>query len=113
MDEAGITEARLLSILDEGLSATKTHYSQKGEGAEAEKEVYDDYAVRHRYLDTALKLRDMFPAEKKNLKHDSHNISEEQKRAAIERINKLISQKCEEEVQRRVKEEIRKREGNA
>ena len=68
MDEVGITEKRLLQVLDEGLSATKSHFRQKTDGAEAEVKVYDDYAVRHRYLDTALKLRDMFPAEKKKLR---------------------------------------------
>jgi len=104
MDEAGITEKRLLKVLDEGLSATKTHLNQKGDGAEAEENVHDDYAVRHRYLDTALKLRDMFPAEKKKLSHDFSNISPEDEQAAIQRVNRLISKKVEEE--------IRKREGN-
>jgi len=100
MDEAGITEKRLLSVLDEGLSATKTHFNQKPDN-KAEKEVYDDYAVRHRYLDTALKLRDMFPAEKKKLKHDFSNISPEEEQAARERVNRLLEQKVEEEIRRR------------
>jgi len=100
MDEAGITEKRLLQVLDEGLSATKTHFSQKGDGAEAEKAVYDDYAVRHRYLDTALKLRDMFPAEKKKLQHEV--ITPEDEQAARERVNRLLERKVEEEIRKRV-----------
>ena len=32
MDEAGITEKRLLKVLDEGLSATKIHFNQKSSG---------------------------------------------------------------------------------
>jgi len=101
MDEAGITEKRLLKVLDKGLSATKPYFRQKGEGAEAEEKVYDDYAVRHRYLDTALKLRDMFPAEKKKLRHDFGYISPEEEQAAKERVNRLLERRIEEEMQKR------------
>jgi len=102
MDEAGITEKRLLKVLDKGLSATKPYFRQKGEGAEAEEKTYDDYAVRHRYLDTALKLRNMFPAEKKNLKHDFRNISPEDVQAARERVNKLLERGVEEGIRKRL-----------
>jgi len=102
MDKAGITEARLLKVLDGGLDATKTHLSQKGEGAEAEVKVYDDYAVRHRYLDTALKLRDMFPAEKKKLRHDFSNITPKDEQAARERVNRLLERGVEEGIRKRL-----------
>jgi len=101
MDEGGITEKRLLKVLDEGLSATKTHFNQKTDG-DAEKEVHDDYAVRHRYLDTALKLRDMFPAEKKKLRHDFSNITPEDEQAARERVNRLLERGVEEGIRKRL-----------
>ena len=88
MDNAGITVQWLLKVLDERLSATKAHFSQTD--GKAEEKTSEDYAVRHRYLDTALKLRDMVPAEKKKLQHD-FNISEEEAKAARERVNRLLS----------------------
>lgn len=49
MIESGVTKARLSTVLNEGLGATK-RYGKDGD-VEA-----PDYAVRHKYLETALKL---------------------------------------------------------
>ena len=79
MDEMGITDEYLSRKLDEGLNATKTisiipfkpKESQenstdlpKANSKNIEFVDVDDYAVRHKYLDTALKLKDKFPSAK-------------------------------------------------
>ena len=56
LDEMGMNDEQLNQILLEGLGATKTV------GLLAE--IVDDYAVRHKYLDTAYKLKGTYPAEK-------------------------------------------------
>lgn len=66
MDEKGITDERLMDVLDEGLAATKTIstrvITKKGEMAEADSRTDDfidvpDYDVKHKYLKTALELK--------------------------------------------------------
>jgi len=86
MDSAGITEAKLLKVLEEGLAATRTHLDKDGGIEET-----DDFLTRHKYLETGLKLRDAFPAEKKKLEHDF--ITPEAEKAATERVNKLFVKK--------------------
>ena len=48
-----IKDEKLVDVLDEGLKATR--------------ETLPDYAVRHRYLETGLKLKSKFPSEKIDL----------------------------------------------
>ena len=82
MDLMGITDAYLQEKLDEGLNATKTISVIPLKAKEAKDNSTDlpnanskniefvdvnDYAVRHRYLDTALKLKNKYPAEKHEL----------------------------------------------
>jgi len=55
MEEIGITDNYLYEKLKEGTEATKIDRT----GQEIE-----DYAVRHQYIDTILKLRSKYPAEK-------------------------------------------------
>ena len=90
MDAKGITEARLLKTLDEGLNANVVKVFNNN-GAILISEPLVDHVTRHKYLETGLKLRDMFPAEKKNLTHDF--ITPEAEKAATERVNKLLAKK--------------------
>jgi hypothetical protein len=55
MEELGLTDNYLYEKLQEGTEATKTDRT----GDEIA-----DYAVRHQYIDTLLKLRKKYPAEK-------------------------------------------------
>jgi len=66
MEEKGITDDRLLQVLDEGLAANKTVsarvITKKGELAEADESTDDfidvpDHDVRHKFLKTALELK--------------------------------------------------------
>ena len=82
MNMMGMTDAYLQEKLDEGLNATKTISVIPIKPKEAQpnstdlKEAnsrniefvdVDDFAVRHKYLDTALKLKNKYPAEKHEL----------------------------------------------
>ena len=79
MDMMGMTDAYLQEKLDEGLNATKTISVIPLKAKEAKDNSTDlpeanskniefvdvnDFAVRHKYLDTALKLKSKYPAEK-------------------------------------------------
>ena len=72
MDDMGLTDERLIAILKEGLKATQTVrvkvISPKG-NKEKDKES-PDHPTRHKFLDTALKLKDKYPAEKHSHKVD-------------------------------------------
>ena len=82
MDMMGMTDAYLQEKLDEGLNAKKIISVIPLKPKEAKdnstdlpeansKNIefvdVDDYAVRHKYLDTALKLKNKYPTEKKNI----------------------------------------------
>jgi hypothetical protein len=57
-----IPDDKLTKVLDEGLEAGKKIFKNNEEVG------YDvDYAVRHKYLETGLKLKNKFPADKLNL----------------------------------------------
>jgi len=79
MEMMGTTDAYLNEVLNKGLEATKTISVipiKPKEAQENETDLkdansrniefvdVDDYAVRHKYLDTALKLKGSYPAEK-------------------------------------------------
>ncbi len=89
MDEAGITKKELLKVLKEGLAATKPYFNQKGEG-EPEEKAYDDFVTRHKYLDTALKLRDMFPADRHEL--ITKVLSDDEKEERLTRIKEMLAE---------------------
>ena len=64
-----IPDSKLTKVLDKGLSATKMQgvggmvlNTEKREFGHTDIEV-PDYAVRHKYLETGLKLKDRFPKE--------------------------------------------------
>ena len=82
MDLMGTTDAYLNQKLNEGLEATKTisviplkpKDSQENStdlpeanSKNIEFVDVDDFAVRHKYLDTAYKLKNKYPTEKKNI----------------------------------------------
>ena len=56
MEAAGIDDAFLARVLKEGLEATSVTRAQK-DGKFCDEQVDVDYQARHRYLDTAHKLR--------------------------------------------------------
>ena len=60
MERAGLTEDRLFGKLNEGLDATETKFfADKGEVIESREVV--DFHTRHKYIETAHKLRGDFP----------------------------------------------------
>lgn len=61
MDDVGITDRRLAEVLNGGLTATKTVILGSGDDAFAD--VVDDHAVRHRYLETGLRLKGLGKSE--------------------------------------------------
>ena len=56
LEKANITEERLAIKLSEGLDATKAVVMGK-ESTESFVDVQPDYAIRHKYLETALKVK--------------------------------------------------------
>ena len=84
MNMMGMTDAYLQEKLDQGLNATKTISVIPVKQKEAQENStdlpnanskniefvdVDDFAVRHKYLDTALKLKGSYPAEKHEETH--------------------------------------------
>ena len=57
LNEMGMTDAFLADVLQKGLSSTKTV-------GKLVPVTIDDYAIIHKYLDTAYKLKGTYPAEK-------------------------------------------------
>lgn len=63
LDKEGITDKKLLRVLSEGLEAKKLVYVESGDETDKQgnpkkvQEFDDDYATRHKYLETGLKLR--------------------------------------------------------
>lgn len=60
MEEAGITDIKLSEVLKDGLEATKAVVMGK-ESAESFVDVQPDYAIRHKYLETGLKMKGLVP----------------------------------------------------
>lgn len=61
MEEGGITDTKLNKVLDEGLEANRVisamNTGKQATGATADFIDVPDHAVRHKYLETALKLK--------------------------------------------------------
>lgn len=67
MERMGITDDRLMQVLDEGLEATRSVSPTTGKPSDEQSvEFVDipDYQTRHKYLETGLKLKDKFPSTK-------------------------------------------------
>ena len=59
-----ISDRKLVKVLDEGLISGKRVFKNNNETGEIEDMgVEPDYAVRHKYLETGLKLKSKFPKE--------------------------------------------------
>jgi len=56
LEKAGVTDDKLAKVLDEGLNATKAVVMGK-ESSESFVDVQPDYAIRHKYLETGLKIK--------------------------------------------------------
>lgn len=66
--EKHIPDSKLAKVLNEGLQAGKKIFKNNNETREIEEVGYDiDFAVRHKYLETGLKLKSKFPNEKIDL----------------------------------------------
>jgi len=70
MDQMGLSDALLLQKLEEGLGAVVTKTATH-EGSFSDERQYVDFSTRHSYLDTALKLKGKYPAERKIVEGDS------------------------------------------
>jgi len=106
MEMMGTTDAYLNQKLNEGLEATKTISVIPVKQKEAQENStdlpnanskniefvdVDDFAVRHKYLDTALKLKGSYPAEKKDIKVDGEIKFTNAKQKLINKINSITS----------------------
>ena len=56
MHQAGVTDEKLVDVLKGGLDATKT-VVMGGESKESFVDIQPDYQTRHKYLETALKVK--------------------------------------------------------
>lgn len=67
MDQMGITDERLMQVLDDGLNASRTISTiggREANGATVDFVDVPDFISRHKYLETGLKLKDKFPSSK-------------------------------------------------
>lgn len=70
MDQMGITDEKLNQVLAEGLEATRSISAIAGteaNGGTVDFVDVPDFMVRHRYLETGLKLKDKFPSTKTDI----------------------------------------------
>lgn len=81
MEELGITDNYIYEKLKEGTEATKVT---------AQGDEVVDYAVRHQYIDTLLKLRKKYPAEKRDV-NLTGEINIDAKGELLSRINSIIA----------------------
>jgi len=78
----------LARVHKEGLEAGKTIYKNNNATHEVEEVGYEaDYAVRHKYLDTAYKLKGVYAPEKKELSGELNTTHLTQKQ--IDQINQI------------------------
>lgn len=56
LEKAGVTDDKLAKVLDEGLNASKAVVMGK-ESSESFVDIQPDYAIRHKYLETGLRLK--------------------------------------------------------
>ncbi len=70
MEKSGVTNEKLTQRLNEGLDATKVQTSP----TEPDKTI-PDHVARHKYLETALKLKDAYPNDKRTVEHKTANIN--------------------------------------
>lgn len=71
MEEAGLSDRELAKTLREGLKASKTVTSLSGDILATD----PDYAVRHKYLDTALKIKGAYKDSESGSLHFHQHIT--------------------------------------
>jgi len=89
MEGRGISDERLLERLEAGLAAVKIA-EYKGELIETD---IPDLQLQHKFLDTALKLKDMYPSQK--VESRSVNIDLELERMSDEERKRLFKEAYE------------------
>lgn len=63
-----VKDKKLIDVLNDGLSAGKKIFKNNGATGKIEEVGFEvDYSIRHRYLETGLKLKRYFPSEKNDL----------------------------------------------
>lgn len=62
LEEAGVTDIKLSEVLRDGLGATRVVVMGK-ESNESFVDVQPDFAIRHKYLETGLKMKGLAPKE--------------------------------------------------
>lgn len=77
MDKVGVTDDRLAEVLNDGLRASKTVIIGSGEDAFADQ--VDDHAVRHKFLETGLRLKGLGRSEAAGVNIQFNNIVSEQR----------------------------------
>lgn len=89
MDEVGLDTGAVWRGIIEGLNAevvkTATH-----EGQITDEKSYPDYQVRHKYLETLIKLRDMFPADKLDVNDNRKPLTDQEFREQVKQLNQMI-----------------------
>jgi len=80
MDRHGLTDDKLAAVLNEGLEAARSISAIAGteaNGGTVDFVEVPDFAVRHKYLETALKLKDKFPSAKVESTVNLKNVIDE------------------------------------
>ena len=70
MEAAGVTEDRLAAIINGGLKATKTTHIALGGQIHALES--PDWSARHRFVDTALRLKAAYPVQEAEVVEESY-----------------------------------------
>lgn len=77
LEKHGVTDDKLASVLMDGLEANRTISAIAGKeanGGTVDFVDVPDYATRHKYLETGLKVKDKFPSQKVDQTIDFKNI---------------------------------------
>lgn len=76
LEQNGLSDNKLIKVLKEGLQATKVigYLNQKTNGTQKVSDEFveiPDYHCRHKYLETALKLKYLFPEKGEHLQQET------------------------------------------
>lgn len=78
MEQSGVTDKKLADVLKDGLEANKTIVMGK-ESSESFVDIQPDHPTRHKYLETALKIKGIGKDDGNNLALHFHSHQAEQK----------------------------------
>lgn len=68
LDDQGLSDEKLIEVLAKGIDATEFHYATL-EGKITDTMESPDWRTRYKFLDTALKLKGIYPLKKKEVNH--------------------------------------------